>query len=358
MPSKTASPDVHNLYGNPELSASTAGLRYLPDSKPGISRKLKGKHFVYFDAKGNPISEPKILDRIKNLVIPPAWTEVWICTSPNGHLQATGRDTKGRKQYLYHPDWNQNRNQTKFGRMLAFGQKLPLIRETIEHDLRSQGLTRRKITAIALNLMDQSLIRIGNRYYANSNKSYGLTTLRDKHVKIDGSEIKFEFVGKKGVIHSITVNDKRLARLVKKCRDIPGYDLFQYFDETGNRQTLESGDVNTYLKEITETDFSAKDFRTWGGTVRMVASLEAMLREQPELAKDKLIKEAFKTVAKGLGNTPSVCSKYYVHPQVVALFNEDKLVNFLKKYDVEKSQNKYLSGNEELVLKMLKTLKQ
>ena len=357
MPSMISSPDVHHLYGNPALSASTAGLRYLPDSKPGISRINKNGKFAYLDAKGNSITDPKILERIKKLVIPPAWTEVWICPSANGHLQATGRDTKGRKQYLYHQNWHQNRNQTKFGRMLAFGQQLPAIREAIEHDLKASGLSRRKITAIALNLMDQSLIRIGNRYYANSNKSYGLTTLRDKHVKIEGSEIKFEFVGKKGVVHTITVQDKRLARLVKKCRDIPGYDLFQYYDENGHRQTLESGDVNAYLKEITQTDFSAKDFRTWGGTVRMVSCLEQMLREQPDLEKEKLVKEAFKTVAKGLGNTPSVCSKYYVHPQVVDLFKEDKLVNFLKKHDAEKSENKFLSGTEELVLKMLKTLK-
>lgn len=356
MPVKTPVADVHNLYADPSLSANSAGLRYIPDTKPGIQRTLKRNQFIYSDAKGNPVTDEKILERIKKLVIPPAWTDVWICTSPNGHLQATGRDAKGRKQYIYHPGWQQTRNQTKFGRMLAFGKMLPNIRQAIEADLRSHGLSRRKITAIALNLMDQSLIRVGNRYYANSNQSYGLTTLRDKHVKISGSEIKFEFVGKKGVPHTISIKDKRLAQLVKKCRDIPGYDLFQYYDENGERRTLESGDINAYLKEITETDFSAKDFRTWGGTVRMISCLDEMLKEEPDQDKEKLVKEAFKTVAKGLGNTPSVCSKYYVHPQIVDIFKEDKLVNFLKKHDAGKSQNQYLSGTEELVLKLLKTL--
>ncbi|KAA9332864.1 DNA topoisomerase IB [Adhaeribacter soli] len=356
MSVKTLDADVHNLYADPTLSANSAGLRYIPDTKPGISRTQRKDGFVYTDAKGNPVTDERTLARIKKLVIPPAWIDVWICASPNGHLQATGRDTKGRKQYIYHPEWNQSRNQTKFGRMLAFGSMLPQIRQAIEADLRSHGLSRRKITAIALNLMDQSLIRVGNRYYAQSNQSYGLTTLRDKHVKISGAEIKFEFVGKKGVAHTISIKDKRLAQLVKKCRDIPGYDLFQYYDENGDRRTLESGDINHYLKEVTQTDFSAKDFRTWGGTVRMVECLESKLHESPETDKEKLVKEAFKTVAKGLGNTPSVCSKYYVHPQVIDLFKTDKLVNFLKKHDATKPQNKYLSGTEELVIKMLKSL--
>ena len=357
MASKTSASVAGVPYGDSPGSASAAGLRYLPDTRPGFSRRLKGTKFQYLDAKGNLVTDEKTLDRIRKLVIPPAWTDVWICPSPNGHIQATGRDVKGRKQYLYHANWNHSRNQTKFGRMLAFGKILPAIREQISSDMKSKALSRRKITAIVLNLLDQSLIRVGNRSYARSNKSYGLTTLRDKHVKINGPEIRFEFVGKKGVAHTISLKDKKLAQLVKKCKDIPGYDLFQYYDEAGERHTLESGDVNQYLKEITHTDFSAKDFRTWGGTVRMVACLEKMLQENPELEKEKTVKEAFKEVAKGLGNTPAVCSKYYVHPQIVDLFREDKLLVFLKKHNAAKPKNKHLSGTEELVLKMLKQLK-
>src|SRR5688572_6647042 len=249
MPARKQTTDVHDLYADAPLSAREAGLRYLPDSKPGFQLLKNGNNVTFLDTQGRIVSDEKALERFRKLVIPPAWTDVWICPSPNGHLQVTGRDAKGRKQYIYHPQWQQSRNQTKFSRMVAFGKQLPEIRKKIDADLRSHGLNHRKIIAIALNLMDHSLIRIGNKYYAKSNKSYGLTTLRDKHVKINGSEIKFEFVGKKGVAHSISVQDKRLAQLVKKCREIPGQDLFQYYDENGHRQTLESGDLNQYLKE-------------------------------------------------------------------------------------------------------------
>ncbi len=356
MPAAAKTTSAHQLYADAAQSATAAGLRYLPDTKPGITRKIKGKNFSYFNAKGEEIADEKTTDRIKKLVIPPAWTEVWICPSANGHIQATGRDQKDRKQYIYHPEWQKNRSQSKFGRMLAFGKMLPEIRKQIAIDLKTSRLDRRKITAIALNLMDQTLIRIGNKSYARTNKSYGLTTLRDKHVKISGTEIRFEFIGKKGVPHTITLQDKKLAQLVKKCKDIPGYDLFQYYDENGHRQTLESGDVNLYLKEITHTDFSAKDFRTWGGTVRMVECLEHMLDENPELEKEKSVKEAFKIVAKSLGNTPSVCSKYYVHPEVINLFKEDRLMNYLKKHSAGKAQSNYLSPTEELVMRMLKEM--
>lgn len=356
MPAKPVSDNVHTIYADAALSASAAGLRHFPDTKPGLNRIQKGKKVLYQNAKGETVTDEKTLDRIAKLVIPPAWTDVWICPLPNGHIQATGRDVKGRKQYIYHQEWQQTRNLTKFGRMITFGELLPEIRKQIEKDMARPKMDRQKITAIVLNLLDNSLIRIGNSAYAKSNKSYGLTTLRDKHVTISGAEIKFEFIGKKGVPHSITLEDKKLAKLVKKCKDIPGYDLFQFYDENGDRQTLESGDVNSYLQEITQTDFSAKDFRTWGGTVRMVECLETMLHENPELEKEKSVKEAFKVVAKGLGNTPSVCSKYYVHPQIVDLFKEDKLLAYLKKHDAEKSADSYVSGTEKLVIKMLKAL--
>ena len=350
--------ELFEIHGDPARSAAAAGLRYTSDNKPGITRKKAGRGYQYFDAKGERITDEKTLERIHSMVIPPAWTEVWICPSAKGHLQATGRDAKGRKQYLYHPDWQKARNVTKFGRMLSFGKSLPKLRAQIEKDISSGKLDRRKVTALVLSIMDNALIRIGNRQYAKSNDSYGLTTMRDRHVRINGSQVKFTFRGKKGVEHDIDLKDRRLARLVKKCKDIPGYDLFQYYDENGERQVLESGDVNEYLREATDQPFTAKDFRTWGGSVRMVKCLENVLQENPEMEKEKCIKEAVKEVAKGLGNTPTVCSKYYIHPEVVNLFREDKLLRYLRTHDATSSKNKYLSGTEELVLKMLKKAKE
>lgn len=346
--------ELHTLYADTTKSAEVAGLRYTSDNMPGYTRKKHGKSFIYQDAKGEKITEEKVLERLKKIVIPPAWTDVWICKQAKGHLQVTGRDEKGRKQYMYHPQWQQARSLTKFGRMILFGERLPKLREQIENDIKSRQLDRRKVTALVLSIMDNALIRIGNRHYAKSNNSYGLTTLRDKHVTVEGSTIKFAFRGKKGVEHEIDLKDKRLAQLVKKCRDIPGYDLFQYYDENGERQVLESGDVNAYLQEATEEDFTAKDFRTWGGTVRMVECLEQVLEENPNLEKEKSITAAVKEVAHSLGNTPTVCSKYYIHPEVVNLFREDKLLAYLKNHDATKSKVEHLSGTEELVLKMLK----
>jgi len=348
---------IHELHGDPAKSAEVAGLRYTSDEQPGYTRKKAGKGFQFYTSKGERITDEKVLERISKMVIPPAWTDVWICPSQKGHLQVTGRDTKGRKQYIYHPDWNKSRNLTKFGRMLSFGKALPKLREQIQKDINSKHLDRRKVTALVLSIMDNAMIRIGNRQYAKSNDSYGLTTMRDRHVKINGSQVKFTFRGKKGVEHDIDLKDRRLAQLIKKCKDIPGYDLFQYYDENGERQVLESGDVNEYLKEATSQPFTAKDFRTWGGSVRMVKCLENVLEENPEMEKEKCIKEAVKEVAKGLGNTPTVCSKYYIHPEVVNMFREDKLLNYLRTHDATKSKNKYLNGTEELVLKMLQKVK-
>ncbi|WP_018478100.1 DNA topoisomerase IB [Pontibacter roseus] len=349
----TKKDELHQLYKDPALSAEWAGLRYTSDEKPGITRKKAGSGYTYLNSKGEKVTDEKTLERINKLVIPPAWTEVWISPSAKGHLQATGRDQKGRKQYIYHPEWQQARSLTKFGRMITFGKTLPKLRAQIEEDINSRKLDKRKVTALVLSIMDSALIRIGNRHYAKSNKSYGLTTLRDRHVSFNGSTVTFAFKGKKGVEHEIDLKDRRLAQLVKKCKEIPGYDLFQYYDENGERQTLESGDVNEYLRDITSHDFTAKDFRTWGGTVRMVECLEQVLDVDPEMDKEKSIKEAVKQVAKGLGNTPSVCSKYYIHPEVMNLFREDKLLNYLKKHDASSSKSEHMTGMEEFVLKML-----
>lgn len=353
MPQPMTKEELHNLHKDPALSAEWAGLRYTSDEKPGITRKKVGTGFYYLDHKGEKVTDERTLERIKKLVIPPAWTEVWIAKTARGHLQATGRDDKGRKQYIYHPEWQHARNLTKFGRMITFGKSLPALRERIQKDIQSRHLDKRKVTALVVSIMDNALIRIGNRAYAKSNKSYGLTTLRDRHVTFNGSTVTFSFVGKKGVEQKIDLKDRRLAQLVKKCKDIPGYDLFQYYDEDGERQTLESGDVNEYLREVTAYDFTAKDFRTWGGTVRMVECLERVIDENPEIDKEKGIKEAVKEVAKGLGNTPTVCSKYYIHPEVVSLFREDKLMSYLKKHDPTKSKIEHLSSMENFVLKML-----
>ncbi|ALJ00658.1 DNA topoisomerase IB [Rufibacter tibetensis] len=348
----------HAIYADVAASAQQAGLRYFPDTKPGITRQPKGKQFEYFTAKGEPVTDEKILDRINKLVIPPAWTDVWICPSENGHIQATGRDDKGRKQYLYHAQWKEVRSLNKFGRMIAFGNALPGIRKQVEKDLHLKKLEKRKILAIVVELLDNSFIRIGNKAYAKSNKSYGLTTLRDRHVKVEGDHLKLDFVGKKGIKHEISIKDRRLARLVKQCQDIPGYDLFQYYDEDGNRQPIESGDVNEYLKSLSTEDFTAKDFRTWGGTVLMVECLEQILDENPQIEKDKSVKEAAKMVAHELGNTPTVCSKYYIHPEVVNLFKQNKLIDYLRKHDAKKrKENPYLSRTEEFVIKMLKEVK-
>ncbi|WP_192820991.1 DNA topoisomerase IB [Rufibacter sp. LB8] len=337
--------------------AEQAGLRYIPDTKPGFTRAQNGKKTEFLTAKGEKVTDAKILDRLTKLVIPPAWTNVWICPSPNGHIQVTGRDEKGRKQYMYHPQWNAVRSLNKFGRMRAFGKVLPTIREQIEKDLRLKKLEKRKILAIVVELLDHSFIRIGNKAYARENKSFGLTTLRDRHVKIVGDQLHLEFVGKKGVPHQISIKDKRLARLVKQCQDIPGYDLFQYYDENGQRQAVESGDVNEYLRELSGEEFTAKDFRTWGGTVLMVECLEQILDENPELEKEKSVKEAVKLVAKELGNTPTVCSKYYIHPEVTSLFKQDKLIDYLRKHDAKKKKEQpHLSRTEEFVIRMLETL--
>lgn len=354
----TSKNDLHELYADPSKSAAWAGLRYTSDDKPGYTRKKSGKGFTYLDEHDERITDEEILERLTALVIPPAWTEVWISKLPKGHLQATGRDDRGRKQYIYHPEWKQARSLTKFGRMISFCKQLPLLRERMAHDIQLKKLGRDKVTALVLTIMDNALIRIGNRQYAEANNSYGLTTLRDRHVKIDGSKIKFSFKGKKGVEHEIDLKDRHLARLVKKCRDIPGYDLFQYYDDEGARHTLESGDVNEYLREVTQEGFTAKDFRTWGGTVRMVECLEQVMEDNPDLEKEKSIKAAVKEVAIHLGNTPTVCSKYYIHPEVVNLFREDKLVKYLQRHDAPDSKNEYLSDTEVLVLKMLERVAQ
>ncbi|SNR30484.1 DNA topoisomerase IB [Hymenobacter mucosus] len=349
--------EAHVLYKDPARQAELAGLRYLTDVKPGHTR-IAGSDgaFAYHTAKGEPITDEKTLARINSFVIPPAWTDVWISPSSNSHLQVTGRDAKGRKQYLYHAAWDQARSLTKFSRLRAFGEQLATLRQQMHKDLARPQLDKQKVIALVLTLMDQSFIRIGNREYAKKNKTYGLTTLRDKHVQVQGSDVRFAFVGKKGVAHDLTIHDRKLARLVQKCKEIPGQHLFQYYTPDGHRQELESGDVNEYLHQVTGMALSAKDFRTWGGTVKMVECLERVLDEEPNFPKPKTLKRAVKDVAENLGNTPSVCSKYYIHPQVVELFNSDKLIDYLRRHDADPSENDLLTPTEHMVLDMLQEL--
>jgi len=347
--------EAHVVYKDPARQAEMAGLHYATDQVPGLTRKpTRAGHFIYHNGQGQKITDAPTLARIHSFVIPPAWTEVWVATSPTAHLQVTGRDSLGRKQYRYHPAWDEMRRLTKFSRLRTFGLQLEPLREQLRKDLRRPALDREKVIALVLTLMDQSFIRVGNKEYAKKNKSYGLTTLRDKHVAIDGADVRFTFVGKKGVAHDVTVHDPRLARLVRKCKEITGQHLFQYYSADGQRHALESGDVNEYLHRHTGLALSAKDFRTWGGTVKMVECLEAVLNDEPDLAPEKVVKKAVKEVANGLGNTPTVCSKYYIHPQVVELFNSGQLIEFLRKHNAQAAAGDALSPTERLVLAMLK----
>ncbi|MCL4300358.1 MAG: DNA topoisomerase IB [Anaerolineae bacterium] len=315
---------------DPVKSAKAAGLRYVSDTLPGIRREPAEQGYRYIGIDGKVISDPEELQRIESLAIPPAWTEVWICPLPHGHLQATGRDARGRKQYRYHPQWSEIRGQTKYDRMLLFGEALPLIREQVERDLALRGLPRRKVLATIVRLLETTFIRVGNKEYARANRSFGLTTLRDRHVKISGSSIQFQFRGKSGQTHSIDLKDRRLARIVKQCRDIPGYELFQYIDENGQRQTVDSGDVNAYLREITGQDFTAKDFRTWGGTVLAALTLNEMGAWESESGAKKNVVQAIKEVAHCLGNRPATCRKYYVHPAVLETYLDGNLLDRLQ----------------------------
>ncbi|HYU33173.1 MAG TPA: DNA topoisomerase IB [Thermoanaerobaculia bacterium] len=317
------------IYVDPVESARAAGLRWVSDDSPGIRRRKRGKGFGYILPNGQKLTSPRDLERIRKLAIPPAWTDVWICPAANGHLQATGRDARGRKQYRYHPEWRSFRDETKFGRMIHFGEALPRMRRRIEEDLAQRGLPRTKVLAAVVRLLETTLIRVGNREYMKQNNSFGLTTLRDGHVDINGSKIRFEFRGKSGKDHSVEIQDRRLARVVKQCRDLPGQTLFQYMDENGEQQKVRSEDVNAYLREISGEDFTAKDFRTWGGTVLMLAALLDAGGCDSEEEAGKTVVQAVKQVAESLGNRPAICRKYYIHPVVIDTYVHGELVDAL-----------------------------
>jgi DNA topoisomerase I len=316
---------------DPRVSAKVAGLRYSTDASPGIRRKRAGKGFTYVDVEGRRLRDPQELQRIKSLGIPPAWTKVWICPMPQGHLQATGYDARGRKQYRYHPRWRNVRDETKYGRMLAFGEALPLIRKQVEHDLALPGLTRAKVLATVLQLLEATLIRVGNEEYVRTNRSFGLTTLRDRHVDIAGATLRFHFRGKSGKEHTVEINDRRVALIVKRCQEIPGQELFQYLDDEGQRRSIDSADVNEYLRQVAGQDFTSKDFRTWNGTVLAVRALQTCGAGESAAQAKKAVVEAIKTVAAQLGNTPAICRKCYVHPAVIEAYLEGSLLEMLQR---------------------------
>ena len=330
-------------------SAKLAGLRYVIPKGRGIERKRRGKHFSYLSPDGSPLQDEQTLTRIRSLVIPPAWEAVWISPSENSHIQAVGRDARGRKQYRYHPEYRKVRDLIKFDRMREFGKLLPRIRRIAAHDLNRKGMPKRKVLAAVVRLLETSYIRIGNEEYAEENGSFGLTTLRNQHAQILGDMLKFRFRGKSGQNHEIQLKDKRLARIVRRCKDLPGSALFQYVDEEGQPQSIESGDVNDYLRDITGGDFTAKDFRTWGGTC---LAANFLIERCSEVTKTSLV-DVVKEVAAKLGNRPATCRKYYIHPAVMDCYLNGHLKTLAEKLGNTRSATYY----EQLVLSLLTPLK-
>ncbi|XYI44300.1 DNA topoisomerase [Cupriavidus necator] len=324
-----------------------AGLRYVDDSMPGIGRRRQGGGFAYIDANGKRVDDAATLARIAALAIPPAYEEVWICANPAGHLQATGRDARGRKQYVYHPEWSAQRDSDKYARLPAFGSVLPRLRARVARDLRRNGMPREKVVAAVVQLLDATLVRVGSPQYARQNRTYGLTTLRRRHVTVRGSRLRFQFTGKSGITHDVSVNDPRLARIVRNCADLPGQCLFKYRDSDGEIREVGSADVNAYLQQATGGDFTAKDFRTWAGSVHALALLRAAGADG-EAARRKCVAEVIKSVAQRLRNTVAVCRKCYVHPAVIEAFIDDGLQDCARVAIVSR-----LRADEARLLKLL-----
>lgn len=343
-------------------ATKAVGLRYVSDAKPGIARRGSNKRFRYNDYAGKAIKDSETLARIRSLAIPPAWRDVWICPLDNGHLQATGLDARGRKQYRYHPRWRAMRNQAKYGRMVAFGRSLPKIRRRLQHDLSAPGLPRNKVLAAVVRLLETTLIRVGNEEYKRQNHSYGLTTLKNGHAKIRGAKVHFEFRGKSGVPHEIDLEDRRLARIVRSCQDLPGQELFEYVDEQDAIHNIGSSDVNEYLQEITGEDCTAKDFRTWWGTVFAVQALREChcvkpddIRPHRNVSKKRNIVQAIERVAARLRNTRAVCKNCYIHPLIFSAYEDGSLAEILERKVVKAARAPKLGliADERAVLKLL-----
>jgi DNA topoisomerase-1 len=329
---------------------NSSHLVFVHPSKPGIYRRGKPGHFYYVDKEGNRIKDEADLDRIKKLVLPPAWTEVWISPKKNGYLQAIGMDAAGRKQYRYHSDWTSRKADHKYFRLLEFGKALPNARKQIAKDLRRKELDERKVLAICSEVMQKTLIRIGNESYKKTYGSYGLSTLKDQHFKQNGNKSMLSFVGKKGVKQEVELNDKNLIHLVKKCKDVPGQELFQFYKEGKTRKAVDSGMINNYIREITECDFTAKDFRTWGGTLEALRQLAYYTEKYPEMSTKKIIVEVLDAVAAKLGNTRAVCKSSYVYPLLLETFEKDGLKKYLKKVNTTQPNSSTAMQNDEKVL--------
>lgn len=343
---------ISALRNDPEKSARAIHLMYVHDKQPGIRRIRQGKTFCYYIGK-KKLRDKVILERIKNLVIPPAWEDVWICNQENGHLQATGFDALKRKQYRYHSRWNSFRNQTKFFRLYEFGKTIPTIRNQLKKDLVKPGLPVEKVLAAVIYLMEQTSIRVGNSAYEKLYGSFGLTTLKDKHTTINGENIQFIFKGKKGVAHNISLKSKKLAKIIKQCRDIPGKELFQYFDQEGNHKAIDSGMVNDYLKSITGQDFTTKDFRTWIGTVKAIGAFKELEIAETKAAIKQNIIMVLDGVAAHLGNTRTVCKKYYVHPVLIELYECNKLHDHFHSPLKNAIKKLSLTGDEKSLMSIL-----
>jgi DNA topoisomerase-1 len=338
-------------------AAEDAGLRYVSDDQLGFSRQQKGEEFEYFDQKGKPIRDEQRLLRIKRLAIPPAWSDVWICPSPNGHIQAIGRDARGRKQYRYHERWREIRDENKYDRLVNFGKALPKIRRRLKKDSAQSGLPREKVLATIVQLLERSLIRIGNEEYARENKSFGLTTMQDRHVDVKGSRLRFRFRGKSGRQHEVDVTDRRIARIISRLQDLPGQSLFQYVDDEGGVHEISSQDVNEYLREIAGEDFTAKDFRTWAGTVLATIALSAAGAFETKKQAKANLKQAIGAVAKILGNTPAVCRQCYIHPAVLEAYLNGNAINGFKPNTQEEFEKQGIdfASAQAAVLKFLQS---
>ncbi|WP_454802264.1 DNA topoisomerase IB [Mucilaginibacter phyllosphaerae] len=345
---------LEKIGRDPKVTAKAVGLRYVSDTMPGYTRKKSGKGWSYLDANGQVVKDKDLIQRFNKLVIPPAYTTVWISPHDNGHLQFTGTDAAGRKQYRYHSYWNQIRNQSKYHRLQNFAAHLPAIRKQVDEDLARRKLNHEKVVALVVRLMELTSIRVGNESYKKLYGSFGLTTLMDKHVKIEGSKMNFEFKGKKGVMHKIALQSKKLAKLVKQCRDIPGKELFQYYNDDNTRCTIGSGDINTYLKEITGEDFTAKDFRTWAGSVSALYAFKEAGEFNTVAECKKKIVSVLDEVAINLGNTRTVCKKYYVHPTVIKSYEQGTIFKYIDKLDEDKDmKSSELNLAEKALLELL-----
>ena len=349
---------TESLPTNPEIAALEAGLRYADPASPGITRVRSGKGFSYRDRNGERISDKRLRQRIRDLVIPPAWSGVWICPSPNGHIQATGLDARGRRQYVYHRKWREFRDEVKYHQLIKFAEALPEIRKAVDSALRKKGLPREKVTAAVVSLLEKTLIRVGNASYAKKNKSFGLTTLRNRHVVVNGETMTFHFRGKSGVDHSVDLKDRRLAGIIRKTQELPGQELVQYVNEDGGHVAVTSDDVNRFLKDVTGQEFTAKDFRTWGGTVLAAMELGSIAPSSTLGVPEKSIVAAIDAVSKQLGNTRAICRACYVHPEILEAFLEGEVISSKMMVNTSEAELPFgeleLSTIEKAVLQLLK----